>query len=57
MGCRCPGSSIGILAITDEKSESFWLIESRFVVTPRLLRIFCTPSARPCEYVSWSSMT
>ena len=44
-----PWVLLGIFAIFDEKSESCWLIESRVTVTPRALRIFCTPSARPCE--------
>ncbi len=44
-----PWVLLGIFAILDEKSESVWLIESRVTLTPRLLRIFPTPSARPCE--------
>ena len=48
--------SPGTFVTIDEKSVTDWLTESRMTVTPFALRAHRAASARPVEYVSWSSM-
>src|SRR5215210_8236729 len=57
----CHGSNATSASLTRltsaEKSVVFWLIDSRFTVTPASSSAVVVLSARPVEYEDWSSMT